>query len=193
MKKSLGAKTILYPTPVLVVGTYDLNGKPNAMTAAWGGICCSVPPCVAVSLRKATYSYGNIVSRKAFTISIPAERHVAAADYFGIASGKVDDKFAAAELTPVRSELVDAPYVQEFPLVLECRLAHTFELGLHTQFVGEIVDVKVDESALGKDGSPDLEKLRPLIYAPGMQAYFGIGQLLGKAFAVGKEGKRKPV
>jgi flavin reductase (DIM6/NTAB) family NADH-FMN oxidoreductase RutF len=193
MKKSLGAKTILYPTPVLVVGTYDLNGKPNAMTAAWGGICCSVPPCVAVSLRKATYSYGNIVSRKAFTISIPSERHVAAADYFGIASGKVDDKFAAAELTPVRSELVDAPYVQEFPLVLECRLAHTFELGLHTQFVGEIVDVKVDESALGEDGSPDLEKLRPLIYAPGMQAYFGIGQLLGKAFAVGKEGKRKPV
>ncbi len=105
MKKSLGAKTILYPTPVLVVGTYDLQGKPNVMTAAWGGICCSEPPCVAVSLRKATYSYHNIVHRKAFTVSVPSERYVKDADYFGIVSGRTDDKFAAAELTagPQRS------------------------------------------------------------------------------------------
>jgi flavin reductase (DIM6/NTAB) family NADH-FMN oxidoreductase RutF len=186
MKTSLGAKTILYPTPVLVVGTYDLNGRPNVMTAAWGGICCSVPPCVAVSLRKATYSYGNIVKRKAFTISIPSERHVKDADYFGIASGKIEDKFAAAELTPVRSDLVDAPYVQEFPLVLECRLSHTFELGLHTQFVGEILDVKVDEASLAEGGVPDIERLRPIIYAPEIKAYFGIGKRLGKAFSIGK-------
>ena len=186
MKKSLGAKTILYPTPVLVVGTYDVGGRPNVMTAAWGGICCSAPPCVAVSLRKATYSYGNILKRKAFTISVPSERYVKDADYFGIASGKVDDKFAAADLTPMRSELVDAPYVKEFPLILECRLLHTFELGLHTQFVGEILDVKVDEASLGEAGVPDLEKLRPMIYAPEIQAYYGIGHRLGKAFSIGK-------
>ena len=90
MKKSLGAKTILYPTPVLGVGTYDLHGKPNVMTAAWGGICCSTPPCVAVSLRKATYSYQNIVHRKAFTISLPSEQYVKDADYFGIASGRTE-------------------------------------------------------------------------------------------------------
>ena len=153
MKKSLGAKTILYPTPVLVVGTYD-DRKPNVMTVAWGGICCSVPPCVAVSLRKATYSYGNIVRRKAFTVSVPSERHVKEADYFGIASGRNEDKFAATGLTPVRSELVDAPYVKEFPLMLECRLVHTFELGLHTQFVGEILDVKIDEEVLEQGRRP---------------------------------------
>jgi flavin reductase (DIM6/NTAB) family NADH-FMN oxidoreductase RutF len=186
MKKSLGAKTILYPTPVLIVGTYDLQGKPNVMTAAWGGICCSDPPCVAVSLRKATYSYHNIVHRKAFTISVPSERYVKDADYFGIASGRSEDKFAAAKLTPVRSDLVDAPYVQEFPLVLECRLLHTFELGLHTQFVGEILDVKVDQTLVSEGGILDLEKLQPIIFAPAVQAYYGLGRRLGEAFSIGK-------
>ena len=186
MKRSLGPKTILYPTPVLVVGTYDIGGKPNVMTAAWGGICCSAPPCVAVSLRKATYSYHNIVHRKAFTISVPSEHYVKDADYFGIVSGKSEDKFAASELTAVRSHLVDATYVQEFPLVLECRLLHTFELGLHTQFVGEILDVKIDEAALDHAGLPNIEKLRPMIYAPEIQAYYGIGRHVGKAFSIGK-------
>ncbi|MEK6635386.1 MAG: flavin reductase, partial [Planctomycetota bacterium] len=76
MKKSLGAKAIVYPTPVLIVGTYDNAGKPNVMNVAWGGICCSSPPSVAVSVRKATYTYGNIVERKAFTINIPSETYV---------------------------------------------------------------------------------------------------------------------
>ena len=178
MKRSLGAKTWVYPTPVFVVGTYDQRGRPNAMTASWGGICCSQPPCVAVSLRKATYSHGNIVARKAFTISLPAARQVGQADYFGTASGREVDKFAATRLTPVRSELVDAPYVGEFPLALECRLLHTFELGLHTQFVGEILDVKADEEVLRPDGHPDVDKLQPLIYAPGVQEYFRIGPVI---------------
>ena len=82
MKKSLGANTLIYPTPTWVVGTYDKDGKPNVMTAAWGGICCSQPPCVAVSLRKATYSYGNIVERKAFTVNVPSVAHAKQADYF---------------------------------------------------------------------------------------------------------------
>ena len=185
MKKSLGAKTLVYPTPVFVVGTYDSQGKPNAMTASWGGICCSQPPCVAVSLRKATYTHGNITARKAFTISLPSAAHVRQADYFGVASGRSADKFAAARLTPVRGERVDAPYVGEFPLVLECRLLHTFELGLHTQFVGEILDVKVDEAALRRDGNPDVGKLRPLVFAPGSQEYYEIGGAVGQAFTVG--------
>ena len=74
MKKSLGADTLIYPTPTWVVGTYDKEGKPNLMTIAWGGICCSQPPCLAVSLRKATYSYSNIIERKAFTVSVPVGR-----------------------------------------------------------------------------------------------------------------------
>ena len=186
MKKSLGARTLVYPTPVFVVGTYDPNGKPNAMTASWGGICCSRPPCVAVSLRKATYTYGNLIARKAFTISIPSETHVRAADYFGIASGRDADKFAATGLTPVRSEVVDAPYVGEFPMIVECRLAHTFELGLHTQFVGEVVDVKVDEAMLSSDGTADITKVLPLVFTPDTQAYYGIGHFVARAFSVGE-------
>ncbi|MEN6449797.1 MAG: flavin reductase family protein [Thermoguttaceae bacterium] len=186
MKKSLGAKTILYPTPVLVVGTYDDAGKPNVMTAAWGGICCSVPPCLAVSLRKATYTHGNIVRRKAFTVSVPSERYIKEADYFGIASGKAEDKFAVTGLTPARSNLVDAPYVQEFPLVLECRLAHVFELGLHTQFVGEILDVKIEEDMLGKGDTPQLDKLLPVTFAPETRDYYALGRRLGEAFSIGR-------
>lgn len=187
MKKSLGAKTILYPTPVFVVGTYDKEGKPNVMTAAWGGISCSVPPCVAVSLRKPTYSYGNIVEQKAFTISLPSEDYVNEADYFGMVSGRDEDKFAATGLTPVKSELVNAPYVEEFPFVVECTLLHTFELGLHTQFIGEIMDVKVDESLLGEDKLPAIEKVKPILFAPENRAYHGAGEYLGKAFSVGRE------
>ncbi len=186
MKKSLGAKTLVYPTPVFVVGTYDKAGKPNVMTASWGGICCSQPPCVAVSLRKATYSYGNIVARKAFTINIPSEDHLKQVDFIGLVSGSSTDKFARTKLTPVKSALVDAPYVAEFPMVLECRLAHTFELGLHTQFVGEILDVKADEAVLGDGLLADIKKVRPFIFTPDTQAYYGIGTLLGQAFSAGE-------
>ena len=103
MKKSIGARTLPMPAPVWVVGTYDGEGKANVMTAAWVGICCSKPPCVAVSLRKATYSYGNIVARQAFTISVPSEQHVKTTDYWGLASGRDVDKFAKAGLTAVEA------------------------------------------------------------------------------------------
>jgi flavin reductase (DIM6/NTAB) family NADH-FMN oxidoreductase RutF len=185
MKQSLGAITLVYPTPVFAVGTYDRIGKPNVMTASWGGICCSQPPCVAVSLRKATYTYGNIVERKAFTISIPSEQYARQADYFGLASGRTSDKFAATGLTPVRSELVDAPYVKEFPLVVECRLVHTIELGLHTQFVGEVLDVKANQSVM-TGRVLDIKKVRPLAFTPDTQEYYGIGDLVGKAFEIGQ-------
>jgi flavin reductase (DIM6/NTAB) family NADH-FMN oxidoreductase RutF len=187
MKQSLGAKTVVYPAPVFVVGTYDKAGRANAMTVAWGSICCSNPPCAAISLRKATYTYSNIVERKAFTINIPSETYVKEADYFGIATGKKIDKLSTAGLTTVKSNIVDAPCIEEFPFVLECQLIHTFELGLHTQFIGEILDIKADESVIGKDGSIDIEKVRPIIYAPEMRKYFGIGSYLGKAFSIGKK------
>lgn len=187
MKKSIGPRTLVFPTPVWVVGTYDANDKPNGMTAAWGCICCSKPPCLAVSLRKATYSYGNIVAKEAFTISVPSEAQVKEADYFGIVSGREVNKFDRAHLTPVRSTLVDAPYVAEFPLVLECKLLHTFELGLHTQFIGEILDVKAEEAVLGEKGLPDLEKVRPIIFGPEVRTYHGIGKFLGLAFDVGRD------
>jgi len=191
MRKSLGAKTILYPTPVLLVGTYDAAGKPNIMTAAWGGICCSDPPCVAVSLRKATYTYGSIVHQGGFTINVPSEYYVTQADYCGMVSGKKVDKFAETGFTPVRSALVIAPYIAEFPLVLECKLLHQFELGLHTQFIGEILDVKASEHVLDDNGALDVEKIKPFFFAPEANAYYGTGKRLGDAFSIGKAVKKK--
>ena len=186
VKKSLGAKTIVYPTPVLIIGTYDKDGKPNAMNVAWGGLCCSNPPSIAISLRKATYTYGSIVGRKAFTVNIPSETYVKEADYFGIVSGVTEDKFSAAKLTPVKSILVDAPYIKEFPIVLECKLTHTVEIGLHTQFIGQIMDTKIDELALDENNVPDIKKIKPILYTPEVRAYYGVGECLGKAFSIGK-------
>lgn len=186
LKQSIGSRTIAFPTPTWVIGTYDREGKPNIMAAAWGGICCSRPPCVYVSLRKATYSHGNIVSRRAYTVNIPSEQHVKEADYCGIASGRDADKFSVSGLTPVKSSVVDAPYVDEFPLVLECKVLRIVELGLHTQFVGEIMDVKADPSALTENGLPDITKVKPIIFEPSNRRYFGLGSCLGQAFSIGK-------
>lgn len=187
MKKSLGAKTIIYPTPVLLVGTYDSQGKPNAMVAAWGGVCCSSPPCVAVSLRKATYSYDSIMQKKVFTVSIPSQQYVKEADHFGIASGREEDKFTVTGLTPVKSDLIDAPYIKEFPVILECKVIHTLEIGLHTQFVGEVLDVKAEEELLDEKGIPMIEKVKPIMYTPDSRQYYGVGANLGQAFSLGKE------
>ena len=187
MKTSIGAKIRVYPTPVWVIGTYDKEGKPNAMTAAWGGVCCSDPPAVGVSLRKATYTYGNIVTQQAFTVNIPSVKHVKEADYFGIASGKRVDKFQESGLTAVKSDLINAPYIEEFPINLECRLLHTIEIGRHTQFIGEILDIKVNVEVLNASGEPDVEMINPLIYIPGASLYYGFGNVIAEAFACGKE------
>ncbi len=186
MKKSFGAKTLAYPTPVWCIGSYDSEGKPNIMTVAWGGICCSSPPCTTISLRKATYTFGNIMERGAYTINVPSEKFVREADFFGMVSGRTTNKFAGSGLTPVRSERVDAPYVKEFPMILECRLVHTHEIGLHTQFIGEILDVKADEEFLNEKGLPDLAKIRPLVYSPETRFYYGVGAPLGEGFSIGK-------
>jgi flavin reductase (DIM6/NTAB) family NADH-FMN oxidoreductase RutF len=186
VKRSLGAKTLLYPMPVLVVGSYDADGRPDVMTAAWGGIACSKPPCVSISLRAATASHGNITARKAFTISLPSREQAAQADYFGLVSGRDADKFAVTGLTPIRAELVDAPCVGEFPMVVECEVVQVHELGLHTQFIGEIKDVKIDEVCLDADGHIDARKLDPIVCALGAGGYFAFGAVIGQAFSIGK-------
>lgn len=178
MKKSLGAKTLLLPTPAWVVGTYDKDGKPNGAAVAWGGICGSKPPCLSVSLRAATYTHGSILARKAFTVNVPSVALAKLADYFGIASGRDTDKFKATGLTAVKSDLVDAPYIAEFPLVAECRLFRVVELGLHTMFIGEIVDVKADESA-------GVDDVHPIVYSPLEKAYYAVGERIGAAFEIG--------
>jgi flavin reductase (DIM6/NTAB) family NADH-FMN oxidoreductase RutF len=187
MKTSFGAKTLVYPTPVWCIGSYDASGKPNVMTIAWGGICCSQPPCVTISLRKATFTYGNIMRRKAYTISVPSAEYAREADYFGLTTGRDVDKFEVTGLTPVKSELVDAPYIGEFPMVLECKVIHHHEIGLHTHFVGQILDVKVEESMLNAHGNPDIAKIRPIVFSPEAAQYHTIGDYVGKAFEIGRK------
>ena len=190
MKQSIGAHTIAYPLPVLVIGTYDHAGKPNAMVAAWGGICSSDPPGIAVSVRPSRYTYRNLMEKREFTISIPSEDYVQEADYFGIVSGEDHDKFAATGLTPVRSTLVDAPFVREFPVVLECRVINKVDIGAHVQFIGEILDVKIDEPVMGSDGKPDISKIRPLGFDMARSEYFSMGPVVGKAFFAGRKFSR---
>ena len=188
MKKSIGPSTVLLPHPVVVVGTYDENDKPNIMAVSWTGICCSEPPCVGIALREATYTHGAVKKRQAFTVCIPSEKHVVEADYVGLASGREFDKFAKAKLTPVKSETVDAPYVEEFPLALECKLLHTLELGLHTLFVGQVIDIMAEEDVLTEKDLSDIDKVKPFVYAShGTMNYHSIGGELGRAFKIGRQ------
>lgn len=188
MKVSVGAKPFIMPNPVLVIGSYDQNGAANIMTVAWGGICCSVPPCIAISPAKSSRTYKNIITSQAFTVNIPSVSFVAEADYAGIYSGNKENKFESLGLTPVRSQIVNAPYIAEFPFALECKVVHIFKIGVRTeQFIGEIVDIKAEEDILGEDRLPDISKVQPLVYDEVGQNYYKTGELLAKAFSVGKK------
>lgn len=180
--------TVLHPHPVLLVGSFGADGRPNLMNAAWGGICCSDPPCVAVSLREATLTYHNILHSQAFTVGIPSRRHVEAADYVGIVSGRDHDKFRETGLTPVKSEQVNAPLAAELPYSLECKLMQHHKLGLHTIFIGEIVGIQADAEVLGARGLPDIEKVQAILWGGmGSSNYYAVGEKLAKAFSVGKK------
>jgi len=191
MKKSIGASTIIFPTPVFIVGSYDKEDVANMMNAAWGGICSSVPPSVSVSIRPERQTYENIMAKKAFTINIPSIKHIKEADYFGIVSGKIEDKLKKSGLTAIKSDIVDAPYIKEFPFVLECALLKNLDVGAHTIFVGEIKDVKVDENCLDDKGRPDITRIKPFSFDPATGRYFEIGKYLADAFSIGLSIKKK--
>lgn len=177
-KKSLGIKAEIYPKPALVIGSYDKAGKPNIMTAAWVGICNSKPLSISVSMRPATYSYHNLTETKAFTVNIPSSEMAKYVDYAGRFSGRDVDKFKETGLTPVKGEFVNAPYIKEFPIVIECELTEFHDLGSHRQFIGKIIDVKADEAVLDINGNVDVNVLNPLIYARGN--YFETGRQIAK-------------
>ena len=174
--------------PVWVIGSYDQTGKANMMAAAWGGICCSRPPCVTISLRQATCTYRNIMARKAFTVNLPSRKYIKETDYFGCVSGKEEDKLAAAGLTPIQGSRVDAPYLKEFPVAVECKLVQTVDLGMHTMFIGEILDVKAEKDvAESKEAWPGM-----LIFDPKRRYYYGMGKNCGKAFSIGQQPGKHP-
>lgn len=186
-KVSLGARPLLYPEPALLICTYDADGKPNVMTAAWAGICNSDPVSLMVAVQPPRWTHDALLARKAFTVCVPPEQLVAETDFFGMASGHKHDKFAETGLTPVKAEKVDAPYIAECPVILECSLTQSLSLGSHTVMIGEILDVKADKACLDANGqSPDIEKIRPIIFDSGSRSYYGIGEKIAQAWSVGK-------
>ena len=177
-RTNFGAKPLMYPQPVLIIGTYDENGVPNAMNAAWGLNTDFKEISISLSEHKTT---DNLAKRGAFTVSMATEDQVVACDYVGIESGrKVPDKFEKAGFHATKSEFVDAPLIDELPLALECKVK-SFTDGI---LVGEIVNVSADDSVI-TDGKVDKKKLRPIAFDPFNNAYVGIGEKVGNAFSDG--------
>ena len=173
-----GSKPIMLPQPVLIIGTYDENGVPNAMNAAWGITTDFHEITISLSEHKTTE---NLRARGAFTVSMATEDQVVPCDYVGIESAKkVPDKFAKAGFHATKSEFVDAPLIDELPMSLECKVK-SFENGL---LVGEIVNVSADERVV-TDGKIDPKKLRPIAFDPCNDAYLAMGAKVGNAFSDG--------
>lgn len=183
-KKSVGPKGWIMPKPALVIGSYNSKGEPDIMTAAWAGIANSDPLSIAVSIRPSRLTYENIMATRCFTVNVPSAQYVAHMDYAGVVSGRDEDKFKKLGLTAVKGDYVNAPYVGEFPIVIECEVTHTFELGSHTQFIGKVIDTKIDAHLLDERGQVDVERLRPIIFDD--SHYYGYGQRLGRPFDVYK-------
>ena len=173
-----GAKPIMFPQPVLIIGTYDENGVPNAMNAAWGITTDFKEITISLSEHKTT---DNLASRGAFTVSMATEDQVIPCDYVGIESGRnVPDKFTKAGFHATKSAFVDAPLIDELPMALECKVK-SFEDGI---LIGEIVNVSADESVC-TDGKVDPKKLRPITFDPCNNTYIALGEKVGNAFKNG--------
>lgn len=183
MRKNFGAKCWLYPMPVLIVGSYDENGNPDAMNAAWGGIYDT--NLVMVCLADDHKTTDNIKKSGAFTLSFATANTVVPCDYVGIVSAHdVPDKFARAGFHATRSELVNAPLIDELPMAVECKLLKFNEDGI---CIGEIINISADESILDVDGRIDAKKLDPIIYDSVSHAYWNFGEQVGRAFSDGKK------
>ena len=183
MRKNFGSQHWLFPQPVLMIATYNEDGTPDIMNAAWGGISDSDE--ISISISNTHKTAKNLLKRGAFTVSFATADQVAACDYVGLVSGnKVPDKFARAGFHAVKSEFVDAPLVEELPMALECRVR---SYDTETDILrGEIVNVSADETIL-TDGKIDPAKLRPIVFDPVNHDYLELGAKVGKAFSEGNK------
>ena len=183
MRKNFGSQHWLFPQPVLMIATYNEDGTPDIMNAAWGGISDSDE--ISISISNTHKTAKNLLKRGAFTVSFATATQVAACDYVGLVSGnKVPDKFARAGFHAVKSEFVDAPLVEELPMALECRVR---SYDTETDILrGEIVNVSADETIL-TDGKIDPAKLRPIVFDPVNHDYLELGAKAGKAFGEGNK------
>lgn len=183
MRKNFGAKPMLYPMPVFIIGTYDENGVPNAMNAAWGGIADT--ELISICLSEGHKTTQNIFKRGAFTVSMADAQHVVECDYVGMVSGNnVPDKLEKAGFHTTKSEFVDAPLIDELPMALECKfISYDRETGL---LLGQIINVCADESIV-TDGVIDLTKFKPITCDPSGHGYYTLGERVGEAFSDGKK------
>lgn len=181
MRKNFGSNPWFYPLPVLIIGTYNEDGTADAMNAAWGGLYDrdKVELCLSAGHRTTQ----NIKAKGAFTVSFADAAHVVEADYVGMVSANQEPKkLEKAGLHTTKSELVDAPLIDEFPLALECRLSKVTEDG---NIIGQIVGVSADERILGEDEKIDPAKLRAIAFDPVRNAYLVLGEKVGNAFSDG--------
>ena len=176
-----------YPQPVLVVGTYDQDGIPDAMNVGWGGLVGGTY--VELNISRGHKTTENIRQKRAFTLSFADQANLVAADYVGLVSGyDVPDKIARAGLHPIRSDFVDAPLFEELPLTLECQVVELTEEGPGgVRIVGQVLNMSADESILDGAGQIDPDKLRPITYDSIHRTYRVLGEVVGQAYSDGKK------
>lgn len=185
MKKDLGVKPYLFPMPVLMIATYGEKDKVDVMNMVWGGICAQ--NMVSLNIGEEHKTAKNIKQRGAFTLSIADIPHIKEADFFGIASGNtMEDKFERTNLTATKSEKVDAPIVEEFPLTLECKVVEAKQEVYGFHVIGEIVGVLADETVLDTFDRVDPAKLQAFVFDQFQNGYYAIGDKIGQAWNIGK-------
>lgn len=183
MKKNLGVIPAVFPMPVLMIGTYDKDGVPDVMNAAWGTVCDMDKVALCLGEHQTTK---NIAETGAFTVAVADAAHVKEADFFGIASaGKTADKFARSGLTAVRSANVNAPVVAEFPLTMECTLLEAVRTDTLEMIVGKIVNVVADARVLDEKGKVDARKLGAIAFDQFGRSYMTMGDKLAGAWEAG--------
>ena len=186
MKKDLGVNPYLFPMPVLMIATYGDGDTVDVMNMAWGGVCAE--NMVALNIDEGHKTASNLKKRGAFTLSVADVDHIVEADFFGIASGnKMTDKFERSGLHAVKSEKVDAPIVEEFPLTLECKVAELQKTVYGFRVLGEIVAVLADEKVLDEKGKVDPAKLNAFAFDPFQNGYYRIGEKVGQAWGSGEK------
>ena len=182
-KKNLGSEGELFPQSVFIIATYDENGVPNAMNAAWAGECTRKEICFNIGDHKTTE---NIVKKGAFTVAPANKGNVVSADYFDIESGSKVNKAEKSGLTFVKSEFVDAPIIEEYPLTMECEVTEIQGDEHGARIVGKVINVVVDEEILDEDGKVDFGKFQPLVYDASHMTYRMVGEEVGRAWNTGK-------
>lgn len=182
-KTALGAQTFLFPMPAVVVGVM-VNNRPNFMTVAWTGIACAQPPMLSMAVRKQRFTYEGLTIHGLFSVNVPKVEHAEWVDYFGIVSGREEDKTSRAGIDVMYRDGHEAPMIAQCPVNLMCRVEQMITLGTHDLIVGQIVQTYVDEDCLVR-GVPDVSKIDPLVYATGRKTYHGLGATVAKAYRVG--------